>query len=445
MKERLMRVFLMLLCLQTYKANPVTHQNPYFYDLDRVQMSANTEYYGEDGNVYEGVINFEIYKVKEYDNGELYHLKINPLENGESYLNDYRLNMHLYVTDDKIYRLWSYEYQGDDAVVFYDDDETSVKVWDTEEKIIENGVVVCQMEDTCDDLEDGEYGMHYSIKKVGNQIQYSRYNVKANGGIDFYEWFTWEEGKGLVDYGSGYREEAEILYLSDIQVGRREESSRMKTLFITRYIYNDKSEERDISIQYPHFYGIADAEKEERINALILDDVKKVVLEDNENLNTPFCAYLDYDVKFVNENIISICYQGMCGYSMPGQGLSHFVITTNIDIENEKLLTLNDIVVDFDVLANSLLENQFESITEWDGMSGKGRISREYAGCEGQLVENMKATSYDYSNHYVEWYLMNGQFVFVSLFGVDYEEYAIDIDIIRNVFSEDFLLKVKDN
>lgn len=198
--------------------NQGNHQNVYFYNTDNVQLVAYAEYYDKEGCLFEEMINLEMYKVKNYEKGGLYHLKIGPIENEEGYLGEERLNIYFYVTEEKIYRLWSYVYQDGEIISFYDNDELVVSILDTEDKIIENGEVVCQREETESELEDGAYGTHFAITKKEKQIIYSRCDVEMSGDPGFYEWFTWEDGKGLVDYGSGFSAEAEILYLSKIGV-----------------------------------------------------------------------------------------------------------------------------------------------------------------------------------------------------------------------------------
>lgn len=125
--------------------------------------------------------------------------------------------MYLYVTEDKIYRVWSWIYQ-DDHIISLNDTDFMVSVLDTDEKLIENSVIVCQMENVSVDEEDGEGRYRYSIIREDNLITYNRSDMQPNGERGFYEWFIWKEGEGLIEYGSGYRREADILYLYDIAI-----------------------------------------------------------------------------------------------------------------------------------------------------------------------------------------------------------------------------------
>lgn len=146
----------------------------------------------------------------------LYKLTVE-LEGFDSYLIEERLNMYLYVTEDKIYRVWSWIYQ-DGHIISLNDTDFMVSVLDTDEKLIENSVIVCQMENVSVDEEDGEGRYRYSIIREDNLITYNRYDMQPNGERGFYEWFIWKEGEGLIEYGSGYRREADILYLYDIAI-----------------------------------------------------------------------------------------------------------------------------------------------------------------------------------------------------------------------------------
>lgn len=75
----------------------------------------------------------------------------------------------------------------------------------------------------------------------------------------------------------------------------------------------------EINIYFHQISGFEDTAKEERINTLIKQDVKKIGKENKEDDDTLFCINLDYEVKFLNEQIISILYKGRRGYIMPGR------------------------------------------------------------------------------------------------------------------------------
>ena len=182
--------------------------NPYFYTEKQVELKASAQYY-ELESCEEKEIKAEITMIKEYEEGDLYKLAIEPIGT----LGEERLNIYLYVTEDKIYRLWSYTNQEDEIIEFYNDDKMLIKYLNTDEKLVENGEVVCQSEEVS---EETEPGVDYSILYTEDKVIYSRCDKRENGEPGFYEWFTWEKGVGLVDYGSGFGAERDILYLNQI-------------------------------------------------------------------------------------------------------------------------------------------------------------------------------------------------------------------------------------
>ena len=183
--------------------------NRYFYNEDKIVLRATAEYY-ELETKEEKEVEIEVHLVKEYEQGKLYKFEIEPV----GYLKDERTHIYFYVTSEKIYRLWSYIYQEGEIIEFYNDDELIVEYLNTDDKLIENGEVVCQLEEISAENEDGT---RVSILIAENTIKYTRVDKKQNGEIGFYEWFTWEQDKGLVDYGSGFGAEGDILYLKQIE------------------------------------------------------------------------------------------------------------------------------------------------------------------------------------------------------------------------------------
>lgn len=209
-------------------SNLVFEENPFFYSGRNTILSADIQYDAlETWDTSSGEL--EIKWLKRYDNGDLYKLSVEGIPEG--FLGPERKNIYLYVTPDEIYRLWSY-YRDEDgqSITFYNNDSLLMETFDTDEKLIENGELVCCMERVEDEpgKEDlgknemgtpiNEIGKHVTIVPEGEQITYSRWDVKPNGESDFYENFVWERGKGLVGYRSGFRAEAEILYIENISI-----------------------------------------------------------------------------------------------------------------------------------------------------------------------------------------------------------------------------------
>ena len=174
-------------------------------------LRADAKYNFEDLPSYETKkINAKMYKVKTYNKGTVFRLSIDPVGS----LTAERLNIYFYVTKDKIYRLWSYFFNGDKVITFYDNDKLLVSTFDTDEKLIKNGEVVCQLENIS--VEDDATNTDYSVIKEGDKITYSSVELAANGDPYFSECFVWELHKGLIEYESSYNAESELLKLTNI-------------------------------------------------------------------------------------------------------------------------------------------------------------------------------------------------------------------------------------
>lgn len=185
-------------------------------------------------------------------------------------------------------------------------------------------------------------------------------------------------------------------------------------------------------INYPQLSGMEDPEKEKRLNALIEADVMKV-LEDGES-DDDCCTSvgLDYEIKYIDDQIISILYKGW--YGAVGTGSPAVAMATTIDVEEERILTLVDMVRDYDRLHELLLTNQFENTTMWDGEAGQHTVSQEYEYKAGTLMEDLRGDDED-----IEWYVDEGHFVIVTLWGMeDYDEYAIRLRDAEGFLRKDF-------
>ena len=189
--------------------------NPYFYENESVNLTATLTYYGTDTEVVrDGTLEMKL--VKNYENGDLFKLSVANEENIQDCLGEDRLNTYFYVTDDKIYRLWAYICQDEEVIRFYNDDDLIVKYLDTDDKLIANGELVCCEEDVTDELQPKQGGVHVTISHPDNQTVYNRVELKEDGSTHYYESYVWEKGKGLVENRSGFRIEADILYIKNI-------------------------------------------------------------------------------------------------------------------------------------------------------------------------------------------------------------------------------------
>ncbi len=204
-------------CAQANYAEKQPKQNDYFFHSDKTYLKANAEYFDRITSEYkEEVIYAEVYLVKEYEQGSVYRLAIEPIVG----LEYERLNQYFYVTEDKIYRLWTSYYSEDrQEVIHFYDDALFTAFLNTDKKLIAEGKIVCQSEELESSQEEKEEGICYSISKNNNQITYSYQELKVNGETNYSENYVWEEGKGLTMYTSGCGGALkDILYMTEISV-----------------------------------------------------------------------------------------------------------------------------------------------------------------------------------------------------------------------------------
>ena len=218
-------------------------------------------------------------------------------------------------------------------------------------------------------------------------------------------------------------------------------------LFIVKKEYRNQRRNNDIQVFYPQIQGLDDEGKDKRINYQIRKDAIKLVsgeLYKNDNL----WHNLDYKIKFVNGEIISILYKGFSGVNIgyPGAGLRTYpeILTTTVDIEEGKILRLEDIVTDFDTLCEMLIEDEFEGITKWDGVAGN-TVSQQY-GYPKESVDWIKErmiegwVSRDATNF--DWYTDGSRFVIVISKWNTYDEFAIDLSEVEDILDSEFLEKL---
>ena len=206
---------------------------------------------------------------------------------------------------------------------------------------------------------------------------------------------------------------------------------------IIREAYHYDEERNDINIYYPQLTGFVDAAKEKRINALIEEDVKKWIGETNkEGDDSLYCLDLDYEVKFLNDRMISILYKGGHGYITAGHGYPAKAAATTIDMEEEKVIALKDIA-DVSKLGDMLLADEFQNITMWEGVIPDCKASEEIYiyddGLDADLQE--RHSWYTDGEHFI--------IVLVDTNFSDYLEYSIDIESVSPILDETFLKKLE--
>ena len=186
--------------------------NPFFPYQGEESLYADGEYYDENIDLVESAVKLKISFIKAYENGSVYKISIESLD----YYQDDRTHIYLYVTTEQIYRIHAKIMGNEEVISFYNDDERLKEIFDTDEKIIAHADIVCQEEEINEDLEQGEEGRYYTVKKTGDQVVGSYLWIKPNGEIGYYEGFTWKENVGLINYYSGYGAQRDIINLNNI-------------------------------------------------------------------------------------------------------------------------------------------------------------------------------------------------------------------------------------
>ena len=133
----------------------------------------------------ENVVKLNINELTHLKHGRLYELKLEPIEG----VPEERLNLgYCYVQKDKIYKI--------------DATKENLNQLETSQQVPEGSVIVCQDQEMKDALGQEETGWHHYIEVSGDQRAYHSYNNQVSTG--YYESFTWEKHKGLINYSSGY-------------------------------------------------------------------------------------------------------------------------------------------------------------------------------------------------------------------------------------------------
>lgn len=198
---------------QTMEETCTVIENPYFPVQEHISLKVHAAYY--DQEFVEETVDAEIDQVKVYENGRIYRFTvfISPMVGMRSFLESDIMSMYFYVTADKIYLLMPYCQleAGGESIYFYDDDELLAKTFDTEEKLLKYGalILVCQKEEM--------HGEFFSLTLEGNQIKYYYSETKVNGEQGQRDLFVWEEGKGLVEFGTVYGPGPYEVYIDEIQ------------------------------------------------------------------------------------------------------------------------------------------------------------------------------------------------------------------------------------
>lgn len=170
--------------------------NSYFFKGNISQLNYKGKFLFDD--IIEQELKLSINELANLKNGKLYELKLDSIEG----VPNNRLSLgYFYVQKDKIYKIES--------------TEENLNKLKTSEELPYDSVIVCQDKEIEDTLGKDELGFHYYLEISGDKREYHSYNNQTDTG--YYESFTWEKGKGLVNYRSGYGAERDSIELKLIQ------------------------------------------------------------------------------------------------------------------------------------------------------------------------------------------------------------------------------------
>lgn len=203
------------------------------------------------------------------------------------------------------------------------------------------------------------------------------------------------------------------------------------------------------AIRYPQLHGFTDAQKEKKVNQLIESEAKRLIPYDlaEDLLSDPefmeeypdfiVGVYQLYEIKYLNENMISIFYESLRGRVDSGYYPHYAVMATTIDLEEVKIVELTDIITDMEEVCTLLWEDQFENISIWDGMVSTRKISEDFWEKE-ELLEALLGT-HEYK--VIEWYTGGSNLVIVATEWY-FQEYSMEISLYPELVDENFREKL---
>lgn len=177
-----------MLLIDSWGQKDVQVENPFFFS----DSSAKPRYEVSSDILLKEEVELLILENRRLEHGTIYELRI---DCDEDFLARYYFDYwdrcclgYLYVDAEKIY--------------FLGFTEEDAETYETEEDILEKGVIVCQEEERQDALEPEEKGWHEYVSADGDRREY--HGFATWGDTNFYMHFFWEREVGLVEYTTGW-------------------------------------------------------------------------------------------------------------------------------------------------------------------------------------------------------------------------------------------------
>lgn len=301
--------------------------NPYFFpdDVLTVTYHSNTEN-GPEEKIPEQ-IKMSVCREKAFPEGILYSLKA---EDGESASEDDAGSQ-----EKEVFEL-GYFYVQADKIYLIRDLRNRREI--TEENLIEAGTVVCQSESKAEDVYTrNTLGPHEIIKAAeGKCAFYGQYDT--TGETDgFYEYFMWQEGKGLTGYRFGHGEVENISLCTD---GIEKAGFEDENTFNPYFFPEDKT-----IIKYEGEFDVAGVYFKEKDVKFGRTDVE-VSVEKEKILENGIL----YSIKILDED--KFYYDdGEAGqYGKKRLDLGYFYV------QAEKIYLIRDVEIDSDITEKELIK-----------------------------------------------------------------------------------------
>lgn len=200
----------------------------------------------------------------------------------------------------------------------------------------------------------------------------------------------------------------------------------------------DKNQ-NDIEVNYPEFNGLNNGQ-DAVVNALIKDNIYETVSRLRDSMYEGYHLFmsLDFEVKHLSDNFISICYTGWKGALTAGRGYTDCLYTLNIDVKQGKIVSKDDIFSNKKQIYELLTNNKFESITTIDGV--KGGYPFSFFANEIDFIDSKEGI--DSPNF--KYYINGNNLVIVFSESNGYHEYSIEINKVKKYINEDVLKLIQE-
>lgn len=300
--------------------------NPYFFpdDVMTVTYDCNRKNNSQEKKTKQ--IKMLVYREKAFPKGILYNLKAEMEESfsvgdaGNQEKEDLELG-HFYVQADKIYLVRDLEIRQDT----------------TEEDLIEAGTVICQSESKAENEETRNVlGSHEMIKVAdGKCAFYGHYDIREED--DFYEYFIWQEGKGLTGYRSGHDEVEDIeLCMNGIENAGFDDENAFNPYFFSK----DKT-----IVDYEGEFEFFGTNPETGFLESKKIDVKLSVSEEKSFENGVL-----YDINIVNDGRFYFDDSEIGEQDRKRMHLGYFYV------QADKIYLIRDVAVDTDITERELVK-----------------------------------------------------------------------------------------